>query len=644
MSNVDLASNIIVGHAKVSCSCAQLKRAKSKNTTRLRVEENENGSNTSGNYIIATEKDCIAGVNLVPFQRCYAPDYMEAAKTYTQKMRNSGDVYRKLASDYSDRGYGTCLHLLEEVWFHTNEKTVVSAMYNMEERLLKNKTLYSNEEGDIPIITQELKILIQKIKPLIKEKSGTGYCDDAIVNMRYRQRDTALKEITDKILNEWLPTVKEYATRFGYAEAYTFKSYEFKQNYMEVRNNVIKIQTSLRKLINKSTWEIGKINTSIGVAMPSNALRPNVVSPERTAEMIVKDIEALECYQKIDNMLIELRKDLNEVIQNITDWTTECSNTLTFDSFMVCRCGGVLEFVTSGQEYVQYFDKIYSRMIEHLQEYAARLQSLAESQVYFCLEGLEVDSEERDLLYAYEDAADGLEKAYKYLSTEEIEQEPMRCNVHIEFVARSVQEESEQYITGIITLIGLIPHPATVPFKIASAAMGVYYMNENRKQEKLLTFENGKTTFEIGLTASSITADVLQSAQKATPTALGYVNSVGNVYSFIAAMSCANFEITDNWLERIRIYIFTEGYMFLGEMYLNESGEKSRESGCWPGVAKKQYMNMDYVISRGRNLEWGEHPGITFDVQTRAGEKPGTEYIENVDSFVNIFGEDKVYE
>ena len=109
-------------------------------------------------------------------------------------------------------------------------------------------------------------------------------------------------------------------------------------------------------------------------------------------------------------------------------------------------------------------------------------------------------------------------------------------------------------------------------------------------------------------------------------------------------MSCANFEITDNWLERIRTYIFTEGYMFLGEMYLNESGEKSRESGCWPGVAKKQYMNMDYVISRGGNLEWGEHPGTTFDVQTRLGEEPRKEDIENYDSYVDVFREDKVYE
>ncbi len=64
--NESVGKMTVVHKAKVRCSYSQ-------SSTRLQVTNNENGNGAAGEHIIATEKDCKAGVNLIPYQRCYSP-------------------------------------------------------------------------------------------------------------------------------------------------------------------------------------------------------------------------------------------------------------------------------------------------------------------------------------------------------------------------------------------------------------------------------------------------------------------------------------------------------------------------------------------------------------------------------------------
>lgn len=52
---------------------------------------------------------------------------MEHLLDKAQKMEMY-NKYLKLRSDYTDRGYGECLHFLEEVWFEPSQKVIVNNM------------------------------------------------------------------------------------------------------------------------------------------------------------------------------------------------------------------------------------------------------------------------------------------------------------------------------------------------------------------------------------------------------------------------------------------------------------------------------------------------------------------------------------
>ena len=79
-----------------------------------------------------------------------------------------------------------------------------------------------------------------------------------------------------------------------------------------------------------------------------------------------------------------------------------------------------------------------------------------------------------------------------------------------------------------------------------------------------------------------------------------------------------NYDLTDNWVESIRVYIFTEEYMFFVEQFLDETCNKKGEPTMYMALGKGDYINS----RRGSNREGGEDPGITYDAKTILSEKP----------------------
>jgi len=116
------------------------------------------------------------------------------------------------------------LHLLEEVWFEPSEKVTVNNMYQMEERLLKHRTLQGGSDGDIQKMYIQIKALWKEIPKIIKEKHGTGYYYDSILEGRYRTRwgrmDMALNEIektVSKIENKADASIENWGLGMDYS-------------------------------------------------------------------------------------------------------------------------------------------------------------------------------------------------------------------------------------------------------------------------------------------------------------------------------------------------------------------------------------------------------------------------------------------
>ena len=629
--------NIVVDNARICCSYGQPGRSSEKESTCLIVKANKNGSNVTGPYIIATEKDCKKNENLLPYKRCYSPYYMDAVRmlyAYTDYVGENEEnkkynKYDQLLSDYIDQGYGVCLHLLEEVWFEPSEKVTVNNMYNMEERLLKHRTLQGGIDGDIHKMYIQIKALWKEIPKIIKETHGTGYYYDSILERRYRIRwgrmDTALNEI-EKTVSK----IENKADVFGYAEKTRLTSKKFLNNYKYVYEKLQELDGNVHVLVEEATWDIEKIDINITLAMPSNQLERNVESPEREPKDIVAEIESLQCYSVLKEVMDSLIRDFQEIIEKIENWTTNYSRVLTTDSFMVCRCGGILEFMTSGQESVVYFNNLYIRTLEMVDSLIKHFQTFAEIQDLYGFE-----EERYELKYAYRDAARISVKAYEYLTEGEIkaeEDEKIPCNLHLEYVGKSVREEEQQYLAALLTILGHVPEGIGTIAGMMSIGMTVYDYIKGNLSEK-------KAVISSAFGFDGIEEDVYKKLGGSYPEDLKKFNKklsrITDTYNVISAI---NYEIHDNWVDSIRAYAFTEEYMFFAEQFLDKECKKVGEIRFFQSVERKDYMNE----RRGSNIVWGEDPGVTYSVKTRVGVEGKREDLSQ-ESFENDIRNKEVY-
>ncbi|NBI71717.1 hypothetical protein D3Z50_11695 [Clostridiaceae bacterium] len=633
--NVEILENSVVNKAKVRCSYSQ-------NSTRLQVEKKADGSGVKGWYITATEQDCKAGVNLLPYKRCYSPYLVETVDMLYGKTSDKHNEFQAKRMEY---GYADCIHLLEEIWFDAKEKDVVDTMYNMEERLIGNQ---ENLVGDVLRIRPRIIALNQGIKPLLKEEKGTGYYYDSFLDGRNRQRNRILTEIIGAI-NDNLDHMEKGATPFGYAEEDSLSSSEFLRNYESMWKVVSDAHRNIQSLAKEKTWDIGSINRDIKPYAPSEALNVEAKNPERTGKMIANDIEELESYNVAFKLINKLEQDLWEIITKIKDWTTDYSGTLTTDSFMVCRCGGMLTFETSGQEWGTYFSNLYIRTLELVCAVKERYAAMEKVEPVF-----KYQDDKYQLKYAYANAVAGLEKTETFLTEGTTDSGTMGCNVHLEFVAKSVSDQMGMYLSALISIVGLIPGTTGVVAGAISGLMAVYNV-VGKKLAQYSSNGNNEVDYEIkeilqdsgsiaGGLAGVITKGYQDAGLKIPPkieTGLKVASGFSNVMTMFSLMEVVNYEITDNWVKSIRVYIFTEEYLFFVEQFLDEKCKKKGEPRFSMVVERKYYIHE----RRGSNIKWGENPGITYNGVTNVGQEAertkAGENLETTSSDMNNVGKEE---
>jgi len=414
----------------------------------------------------------------------------------------------------------------------------------------------------------------------------------------------------DMALNEIEKTVSKIENKadvFGYAEKLRLTSKKFLNNYKYVYEKLQELDENVHVLVEEATWDVGKIDVSITLAMPSNQLKRNVESPEREPKDIAAEIESLPCYNALKEIINSLMQDFQEIIEKIENWTTDYSRVLTTDSFMVCRCGGVLEFMTSGQESVVYFNNLYIRTLEMVDSLIKHFQTFERVHDLYGFE------EERfELKYAYRDAARISVKAYEYLTEGEIkteEDERIPCNLHFEYVGKSVKEEEQQYLAALLTILGHVPGGIGAIAGMLSIGMTVYDgIKENLCEEEnvssIVSIFNSEATVEYKKAREAYPKDLKEFNKK--------LSRITDTFDVISAI---NYEIHDNWVDSIRAYAFTEEYMFFAEQFLNKECKKVGEIRFFQSVERKDYLNE----RRGSNIVWGEDPGVTYSVKTRVG-------------------------
>ncbi|NBI71792.1 hypothetical protein D3Z50_12095 [Clostridiaceae bacterium] len=375
-------------------------------------------------------------------------------------------------------------------------------------------------------------------------------------------------------------------------------------------------------------------------------------NPERTGDMIAADVSGLECYKAVCQIFSKLKSDLDQIIAKIREWMTDYTRELDMNSFMVCRCGGLLTFESNGQEFRKYFSALYLRTTELVE---------AIKNHYLPLEAAErvlgEPEKKYELKYAYRHVLNSMDKAYKFLTEGSTGDGTMYCNVHFEFVAKSVREQEKMFLSALFTVAGFMPGTGTICGYI-SALMAVYDVGQkvigffsDKSEEQINLKDIVSDTGEIMKDLNSFVAGgeplikkAYEEAGKTIPEmfedALNVNSNISKVLGAFALMTVMNYDLTDNWVESIRVYIFTEEYMFYVEQFLNEACAKDGDPIFYMTLDRKEYINS----RRGSNVAWGEDPGITYDAKTIFSEKPMQQIPEDCADFFNGVLESDVYD
>ena len=114
-------------------------------------------------------------------------------------------------------------------------------------------------------------------------------------------------------------------------------------------------------------------------------------------------------------LFTSLKDDLTQIVDKITGWTTDYTRELNIDSFMVCRCGGLLTFESTGQEFKEYFSALYLRTMELVTAIKDHYASLEKTEPVW---GQPEEKYEMKFVYGY--VVDGMDKTDKFLFGESI--------------------------------------------------------------------------------------------------------------------------------------------------------------------------------------------------------------------------------
>lgn len=243
--------------------------------------------------------------------------------------------------------------------------------------------------------------------------------------------------------------------------------------------------------------------------------------------------------------------------------------------------------------------------------------------------------------YAYGNAARMAVMAYEYLTEGDAkaeENEKIPCAMHFEFVGKSVKEEEKQYLAALLTVMGYLPNGVGTVAGVASFVISVLDANESAKEVRRVKGVIGaedvikvKEMRDAAIGGGSLWVDGLVKTYEEIPGVEDLGKIKGNIFKIkdtFDVITALHYEIHDNWVYCIRAYTFTEEYLFYAEQFLDKNCQKVGEISFFPSVERRDYVNM----RRGSNIAWGEDPGVTYSVKTRANEEGSAKNL-NRDTF-----------
>lgn len=657
--------NYLLDSSYVMCSCAKQAPAKCKKLDTecfeyyrlLRATDKNNGVFGKDSPFIR-DIDCEPFINLDKFGCCQADNYINAMNDIVCNLNKTMKLYPVDSPQYqalqnkflyySDcvtaamnqqgipkqgRNYPCVLELIDS-WFNTDDKTrmsnkleviaemkklQVSYMKQIRESLAKLKqgsNKYLKDEGFAPDLAYALPLGKEgqgnigswdwkDTKPAVS-KNLLDYFDEN--EKKKREREEEKRKILNKELNaqsdmikhvnDYLKDVSEWANSNSTSVYSADEDHDSDLVYIDDIDAVLS--------------EISKLKSKSSVALTS-----------------IQNFEAIAKKHGIEDKRRNLEQEIKNISTNFTTLSTEISKlrsniyerpVVTENSFLVCRCGGIIKVVQNGSWINISKGRIEGNIIDLLR--------FAEDQIHEDYKKSSYGDQRFSKIKAYNIVhgiilyATGLEEAKPYYIINEECEKARKPAAHVEINIRPAKDVLKQakYGEAAANAMSLMSGPYSW---VGDGVTMVLSVADIIESEDFLTWDNfnsieaiGSTLYDkipkleklIGKVVHKLVADLLSQYSK--------ISTIFTIVQDLMYNSYANFvgEI------KVTVSTYCEEYQFKGTYNIMGDKEGDYNSNCKP-IQKSNFLlqvpednrtTIKYKIYEDGIFQTGEHTDLMY--------------------------------
>ena len=612
-------NEIVVDCARIGCTYAQPRKNKqiagkdNWNEKFLRIYhsygEKENGCEVAHNH------DCVPITNIPNFERCYSPYYTQAVEALSVSCPEKKQIYDNALEKARSMQGSECLLELLDTWFEYSDVQISKDYASI---LAETHTYILNFYQDITNLYKWCKkqIAAQKaieLEEIVKKAPVVnGY--PVIDNEVYKPL-----EKYDGIQRRIDVCYKEVNTEKKKLEEYWDRVLIYGADYY---NNLSKIGTTIRNYLRDWKEYLALISVDIKMYVTS---------------------DNVSYYNTIDN----IAQKAMDVSSDLRTWETEAEYELLTSSFLVCKCGGRIEFITSGQEHMLYCGQIFNQLRNLIANTANHLQTVLDSGLG-CW-GVTREQCERSLT----SARNTLTKIHTSFSENtKFTFDKDTLGVQIKLITRGYNKEKQTKSNALLGMLVFAPVSviaaavsveATVAVSVGILLYDAYNIENQSDEDKKENRTGDGTTLYVDLT-SAVTGTLSTGIESGSVRGLNAnaVSALGNAATaaaFVLSFNNLFYTSEDDWIQDIEIVVFTE-YMahIVKQKYTKEAEPEVSFDGAKmvQGKSKKDYCNETLPV-----VNWNELGGLSVETQKDArfiNEKHNSEKADDSEAIMRNIG------
>lgn len=548
---------IVVHGAKITCSCA----GRNGKANYIKVLDGH-GIMENGNHC-AHDGSCVPIKNIEPFSSCAS---VHAKKALTALAASAeGEEKKRYETalaiiNHNEMSYVhtpvPCTLPLLDRWFDADEKKTVT---------------------DSMALETEIK---QKIKELQESLDGSLKAADKDLNLSFL----------------FLLFIEEAG--------------EDRVDLFYLGGKLLDIKAQILELCS----EIGKTKIIIGengfedMAGQLQEVKQKLLEIREHWETAYDSYEYLKNYAEYRNLLDEFIEETDRSIQKIRNWKEKEYHLITTKSFLVCRCGGIISFTDSGQDFGKLVDRLVAAILSMVTEFREHCQR---GMVDYCIkEWDEIDGK----WSSYKAAADGLKGFERMLLGPTEAENTTESSIYMELICHSFNDEMSKTVMSALALLSLKCN--VVAFLLAFYA--------------LATMEETGTGAVDGISADiSALESIGETVENnefegiLTQAGAGTVVQFNNLYTIVTSIANFFYISDETWIENVRITVFTDSHAHVYERKLD------KEANILGGTYVQMWTKSDYISGDlGRGLRWEEEPGVYVKRLTNKGDNLSEEGVK----------------